>query len=372
MNDLYKYRLYLTAFVLTFVSFSPLIEVEVKFFIYAIFLALNLTLRPKKGASVLPVLVFIGILLIGFVRDIWLSGSSSQTSFVGLYFLTCALFALTSYMAFTRKELVRAVERILFLGAILSLVGVIIYLLAPNLIYLFPDYINRGFNHKTIGITNFLLIDAGPVKRNTGFASEPGMWQFLMNVGLLFHFFLLKYRYSFFKVCVYCLALVSTVSTAGVLTFALTLLVAFHFFNKRHKLFFVVSILLAIPLLLAVISYHLQYKLNPDVEGFRARLEPAVNIISEHVSILGRGNVFYDANVDRYDIGSFDSYTQLTIRYGLLGLFAFVACIVFGRIRHSWIRIPIVITAFSQAIWFYPITFFILMISMGAKDYDER
>lgn len=357
-----------------FIVFSPLVSQITKFICYLAvvvgcfpFIKLN-----KKVFFVFaPLLIY---LIVSLVID-WVPNSFANNiapSFVGIYFIISMIFGLFCVQPASRTDFFHRYEKVIFVFCIISFVSVVVYTFIPEIAQVLPSYENRFTSHKTLFATNILTVNGQVVTRNPGFTTEPGMFQLLLNIGLLIYC-LSRVKgdsLSKFKIVAYILAIISTESTVGLFTMTVSLLFLLFRMQNKYRLFGLVLFVLSIPLQVSTFNMHLDNKLNLDKESFQVRAIPALNVIEEHSTLFGRGNSFYDEFNRVEEIGSYDSFTQIIVRYGYVGLFIFLGTmlVVFIINPHKILMLPIVLTMFSQAIWFSPFVVLILGLVMLNKE----
>src|SRR5690606_11105177 len=146
-------------------------------------------------------------------------------------------------------------------------------------------------------------------QRNSGFASEPGAFQILVNMALYWN---LKKRGPLnWRTTVYVATLITGGSTTGVnvgvLIFALLAPVWF-----RAVLF--ASAFAASTFVVGLAAYHVEFKFSGA--AFEARAYPTLNAIDEIIdNPTGIGAVEFTLRAQNRDINSFDSFTQMGMRY---------------------------------------------------------
>jgi hypothetical protein len=189
------------------------------------------------------------------------------------------------------------------------------------------------------------------VGRNAGIAWEPGVFQFLINLGLYSHIKMNK-KVNLYKLAIYSLAIITTKSTAGLLIF---IFITFNLFlkDKKARVIIVASVLAFGGILLNEFIYQLKYKLMGS-SSFSARLEPLLNAFNTGKSyFLGLGNNGYDEYYKKIQ-APWDSLGQIFVRYGY-PMFIFIIYRLLKLINSHFLLVIILgITLSSQNIWFFP------------------
>ena len=306
------------------------------------------------------ILVIFGI-MVGVVQDVFSSSTfSAEAMALHLYFFVGILtgWAIAATMSVDRY--LDKVGTIAVWLAALSLLGVLIYTLLPHLVASFPIYEYYHTRHRTALFTNFLISSDGTViQRNAGIASEPGLFQLVLNLGAV----AISRRgipdtRSLLQFALLGIALFATRSTAGLIIFAVILI---YTGLKSGKAFLVITA--AIVTLSGVIRSEVDYQFANKLAGtasFEQRLEPAQAVLAQVLSSpLGVGNRSYNEYFKTQDWGSYDSFTQILIRYGLPLTLIIVGCLMARAPGLPLVVIVIVMTMLSQPIWSMPlVTYF--------------
>ncbi len=343
-------------FLIILVSFTPLINNVVKAFsLVFIFLLSVFKVKKIQNGNMMILSTALLLLISPAIIDVIRIGNPSNISVLNFYFPFSFLFGFIIYQRYTLQEYLKISEKIIFVLALFSLIGVIIYTFMPQIVFQMPQYVNKHTSHRTAFIFNILTIGNHIVARNAGIAWEPGAFQFLLNLGL---FSYLKYtKPKIIKILIYSIAIIATKSTVGLSIFALIIIwkLIINQENKKIKLVAIFAVLLSLGSVLDIARYHLDYKLNPDVTGFDVRISPMLNAIDYGKNyIFGIGNSNYDQMYSQLNIGSYDSYTQVFLRYGYF-LLLFIISRLIKIVRNDLILGAIIIgTFFGQSIWFFP------------------
>jgi len=142
-------------------------------------------------------------------------------------------------------------EKALYILALISLVLFIIQILNFNFLFNLIYFINntlhiggsinkdlfRSYSSNIIIYTINETSNEASSFRNCGFAFEPGFFSYFMNLGLFSNLILNKFRINF-HVIIFCVAVISTFSTSGLI--GLMLIMVFYSTNKKinNKLLF--------------------------------------------------------------------------------------------------------------------------------------
>lgn len=262
-------------------------------------------------------------------------------------FMPCSLmlgFFVGQRISFDRFEIV--FEKIVF---ILSLIALPLYLavfFVPSIVSFFPSYTFGGFTHKTIYFLNVLIGD-DLVFRNSGFASEPGVYQFYLNLGLFIS--LRNLPALRLKTFFYIVSIVTTNSTAGLFIMAILLLIYLR--GPWRAALIAVSIVF-FGVLSGYVAEHWEAKVVND-QAAGGRLDPAINalnVFSEN--IFGIGAYRYTEIYQEMNLGSSDSYTQIAMRYGALGLMA-IFTLIFRLSRRGLGFVTIFLLSFLTNPFFF-------------------
>lgn len=343
-----------------FISVTPFLPSTLKLVAYLILtvIALNqdtltATRRPRLG----PLALTVAGLSFGYVMDLTASvGSVGHTIGTNSLFTAglVAGWAIARTIPIERMVVLLGFWATLFAG--LSLVGVALYSFSPGIISSLPSY-TYGSTHRTIGIANFLMEDGVVVHRNTGIASEPGLFQLVLNLGAVTYLRgtpeLLSRRWLV-GLLIIGLAIFETRSTAGLLIFSLILI--FAAMRSPKILAFVALIVMIFGNSIRIeFEYQAAHKLG-GVPSSEARSLPAQAIL-EHVgsSPLGVGTAAYNLKYEDAGWGSYDSYTQVLIRFGIPLALILGVLLMRNLLTHPLLTLTILMTFLSQPVWATPL-----------------
>ena len=339
---------------LVLLTFSPVIPQVIKIGLTFLLLLLGLVKALKTDVA-LPVdktlLVAIACFAFPVVLDIFNTFNGQPYSWVNLMYpcyFVCGYFVAKKY---DKGEFYTALERITFVCAILSLVGMSVYFIKPSLIYSLPTYVMKGQTHRTIFFFNYLFSGNWMAVRNSGIAWEPGAFQILLNIAFQLSIQKHEGKKLFVRVCLYSLAIVLTRSTIGFFILAINLFCLVRKHKKYLGLVIAVG-LIGSAFIVTEIIYQIQYKLWGSL-AFSARYTPMINAIRyAWYRPFGLGSTHYDAIYEVEKLGSFDCYTQMLLRFGY-PLMIYVICRLLKIFRKDskYISIILIISFLSEPVW---------------------
>ena len=340
---------------LVLVSFSPIVPQIMKIGITLALILISLWSLYVNNKGDFPVentilvcLGFFALAMICDLRNIFGGQPYSLVNFLYPAYFICGYLVAKRH---TKKQFYSTLEKIIFVSALLSVVGMSVYFIRPSLIYSFPTYVQNDNTHHTIFFFNYLFAGNWMMVRNSGFTWEPGAFQILLNLALQLSIQQYKGKKLFFRVCLYVLTIVFTRSTIGYAILAINL---FCLLRKHRKYipFMAVAFAMSLAIIIPELQYQLQYKLLGS-SAFSARFDPLINAIKYSWYMpLGLGSTGYDAVYEAEKLGSFDCYTQILLRFGYPMLIY-----VFGRLwkifrrDSAYIAIILVISFLSEPVW---------------------
>lgn len=356
----------LEVLIMIMVSVSPLLENSVRL---PIILAATLV-RIKDFSNIsIPkqkyaiYWVMIAALAISSLFDVRNVSSLSPYSILNAYFPICVTYGFIFSSFYRLDELLHYIGNIAFVGACFSLVGMLVIYFAPQVINYLPSYTYGGYTHKTAIAFNVLFADGLLVTRNAGFAREPGVFQLLLNLGVLYESGR-RSQFQLLKLIILGLAIVLTQSTVGLIIYALIMLKVMRDVPGAKYIVAAVMIIFFAQLS-AIFNYQLNVKLIGS-DSFDARFDPMVRaILMGADNPLGLGNTGYTTVYATAGIGSFDSFSQILVRYGYIP-FA-IMLYLYGRLakENLFLFFAIFLTSLSQNIWFEPLIITILFIPLS-------
>lgn len=303
--------------------------------------------RPRPSAVQLIALFMVLILPI-FIYDLYVSIQDGfvTMSFIAIPILLFAGFVLSQSTGDT--PYLHVYEQVFLYIAVPSFVVFVLFAIRPDLAYLLPEYTYRETTHRTAFILN-VVMNPDPVIRNAGIASEPGFYQLLVNVALYAR---LRRLGRPDHICVFYLVVVlSTVSTAGI---AVALFLVSAKFDIRYRLAMLMLMLAFFGTAQEFVLSQYESKIANDAV-FGPRFLPSISafyFFLDHP--LGIGSVEYTLIYQRLDLGSWDSYTQIAMRYGVAGLLGFVILLVSLGRRYPALLGVFLLSFVTSPIWFLP------------------
>lgn len=359
---------YLEIFLFLLIGFTPLFPQYINVVLAIILIIFNF--RYTKNVKIIKLLYLIGVTIffsISILRDLIQYNTVSPLDF---YFIITFFIGFIFSERYDFKTFFFKLEKIIFVLACVSLIGVFMYTFFSSYVKLFPTYTYYNTTHITSYFHNFLLVEGNILKRNTGIAWEPGAFQFILNLGL-FSYLKYNHEYKYSHILIYLISVVTTLSSTGLIILSLILL---KFFWKNRKLRYLILCLLLFlfPVLQQILEKQISNKFN-DANLF-IRFDPLKTAFHEGVKeIIGIGNIAFE----RYYILNFqypwDSYGQMFIRYGYILIFIVgTRLIKILRVDTSLFFI-LFLTFLTENIWFFPIVTILYFYSFDMlKNKGER
>ena len=321
--------------ILILVSVSPLLPkmlsvgLVMALLAFSVFWQLRYTGRLNINQEMVIIILFFMISMALDVRNITADQPYSIVNFMYPCYFIGGFFVAKRY---SRQEFYTVYERIMFVCAILSLIGMSVYFISPSLIYHFPQYTYNGSTHRTVFFFNYLFAGDIMITRNSGIAWEPGLFQILLS--LAFQMAIQKYegKRRLIRVLVYVAAGVLTRSTLGYVMIVINL-VTLIMKNRKYLYLVLGGALVACPLIFEELVFQIRYKLFGS-SAFAARFTPLINAIKMTWNRpFGIGSTYYNAVYETMGLGSYDSYTQMLLRYGypILGYVLYKLYQIFRR-----------------------------------------
>jgi len=272
-------------------------------------------------------------------------------SFVTYAFIALPAYLISGYIlsqSAGRYDYLFAFERIIFYLAVPSFLVYSVFFIAPAIAYAGATYEFRETSHQTFYILNMLMAP-GPVLRNAGFASEPGFYQLLINIALYAR---LRRLGRADLVCVfYLLVVLSTLSTTGIVVAAFLVSTTF---STGYRVVAVLLLGVFFGIVESFVADQYAAKIENDAV-FGPRFIPTMNAIEIFLeNPLGFGSYYYTLFYESYDIGSWDSYTQVALRYGLLGLLGLGLLLWSTAKRHPALLGILLLSFVTSPIWALP------------------
>lgn len=350
---------YIELFMLIFISVAPYISMTIK-----ICLILLLGLIRAKNIKKISKYFYIAFLLMLIPSLADLFNITSDNPYSGNNFLypLCMLVGALIATNYTVDSFLLIIEKILYFLAILSLVGMSVYFVAPGIIESFPTYTYYDLTHRTVYFFNYIYAQGFLMVRNSGIAWEPGVFQILMNLGLAISVKMFP-QMDYKRVLIYTLAVILTRSTTGLLILMINLVIVI----RRKKIFIIVLAIVALVFsseLISIVSEQINYKWVGTM-AFDNRYMRSINAIAQSWNHpFGLGSTGYNAIYQAKGIGSFDSYTQVLMRYGY-GLLLFLAFTLIRITKRTWyVGLIMGLSMLSESMWgsvFFTTIYFIYL-----------
>lgn len=337
---------------LTFASVTPTIPMAVKAGMMGV-IAMFFAVWMGKRSTISPYLIALFGLIFAVSITVDLFVNSEYREWITLssfYIPFCVVLAIIIASRLTFEIFLSKFERVFFPLACLSLALFIIGMARPDVIYTFPTYEFGDLTHRTLFFQNFLFADGFLIQRHSGFASEPGVYQILLNLALFQN--LRRGRSLSVRNAVYVISVFLGLSTVGMII--ASILLAFYANNWGR-----IGVLLACGIFAATVQAVVDDQIESKLQGsyaFNQRYEPLENAFRFFLSNpAGVGSAAYTLELERENIGSFDSYSQIGMRYGLQGILLFLFCL-WRLFRYSaGVALILSLSFATNSFWYIPI-----------------
>ncbi|AWG25366.1 O-antigen ligase family protein [Flavobacterium kingsejongi] len=212
-----------------------------KYFIYIIILLLTVLFSAKNIVSksnfngIITILVLILIL---FLSTIINNDFKTGTLVYAITFFTgIAIVQNISFPVFTKLY-----SKIMYFLAFFSLIVYTINLISPDLISIFPTISNYGdVEYKFVLFSN--TFNGFNEFRNTGIFREPGVYVIHLIFAVFFEVFFIKSsKLNYRKLLIFVLAILTTLSTTGILLLPVILIIYFIKNSNLKNAFFIFGI----------------------------------------------------------------------------------------------------------------------------------
>ncbi len=335
---------YFELFLLLLITVGPF-SPTIKIVLYMIILILNTDKIQALMKNRVFYLLIIISMIIPMVLDIRNIDSNTPYSKASFAYFAPFVLSLVYVKMFDRDEFLIKLEKTLFITSVISLIGFSLVMYAPYIIEKFPVIVYYGRNVKSILIFGAIrdYTSVSFLHRNCGIAFEPGAFQFVPNLGLAI---LIKFKTNvkgtsyWIRVVVYAITVITTYSTTGFAILILLLLYDNIINQNRKSLFITISI---ITLLGGILYSSYQYQIvKYETGNFSDRFANSIYVLNNYAHyIFGVGSTGYDKiyQLDKR-IGSWDTFTNLYLRFGLL----FTSILIYLNVKLRKISIPICIT----------------------------
>jgi hypothetical protein len=337
------------ALLLIFTS-SPLLSSSHRLLFVIIAATLLLYLRPKisiVGINWVALIIF--ALLPATLIDMFWATHLGITSMSGPYMFISILFC--SLLA-SQIDLNKFVSDYLDVTWFLVLFSISVFFFAQ----IFPAVYGFGLSYEYYGypgvsfvLQNFMFTGDRISLRNAGFTSEPGIFQIYINlaVALALH----TRQLTFFRLFVYGIGLFTANSTGGFLVFGSILLLASPI---KLKIGVIAASVIGAGFISEIALQHYEAKILTEY-AFLGRLDPFVNAVNTALQHpLGFGTIRYTEFLEILDIGSFDTYSQIFIRFGITGLFLWMFLVFRLTSMNIGVGLVLALSAVTNNVFFLP------------------
>lgn len=350
-----KYIQLLTS-ALIFVSASPLFEIYAKLAAAASIIAIIYIYSYNKIEIKIVNLLIIGVLLYfitiyGFVLDLVFMG---EVSYQGLGFALFVLLGFLLAQRVTRDDFFSANESLVKLSLAIGLPIHLLLQIKPALVQYGFNYSYGNFEHITFIFLNVLMVDGYPIQRFTGFGSEPGLTQIFYLLALFSRLSRNGGRLDLFLLIIL-LAVVLSKSTFGIFVCVLLLVNLVSLKNLLKYLIILLPIMYFV--LFDKLAFHFSEKFVGS-DSFAVRYDRYIYFFGGDLLnvIFGNGNSYYLSLIAPFDLGGWDSFLQVSQRYGLIFTIAlFFLLYSSNRARQKPVFLVIFLAFFTQSIWFLPV-----------------
>ena len=348
---------------IVFFAFTPAFGDRAGFIVSSILIViLSFYYFNIQSSSLVSFIVIISSLIPLFTYDLYQSFNVIVNTYSHFFiFLSVILGYLLA--SSTSKRFLDDYERAVLPLIVISTAIYLIYIIFPDIVYFFPEYNYRDTTHRTIYFLN-VLMNPDPVFRNAGFVSEPGFYQIVVNIALLARTYRIGRPDT---VCLFYLFVVgTTLSTAGL---AIALILVLYQFDLRYRIFLgILALLFWVPFV-AIINNQFEAKIANEAV-FGGRFNPSLNALQVLVERpLGIGSVEYTRIFESQDIGSFDSYTQAGLRFGVFAMLALI--LLLFRLARERLALAALLglSFFTSPVWFNPIIMACLLLPSYLTPY---
>lgn len=361
-----------------FISYSPLTKfiINVLVLLFLVFETKNNTLK-KTNLIILILLVIYFLLTSRIINEEINDYRSIIVVIVDLIiiFLYCNKY---SYSQFKNNFL-----RIMYPITIISLLffGVTIIIGSNPAIYQKFGFI-KGSSNINIVIYNFVSWQQKVVlMRNSGFAWEPGAFQFLLN--LSFFYEIQRYYKLDRRKIVYIIAIITTFSSTGYLILAFNIFV-YIFFNRKkiqnskivYKFILIISLIVVIAVYLILTKNSFIFKklsLFNNNNSANMRLDDFIRdmkIFYDNI-LIGIGILKFNYLGILEKRISTNSHTLILASFGIIGYLIY-NILLYTRLKqkernYNLIFILIMLAFTNEVIWLKPFLLLFIFLKKGAK-----
>ena len=340
-------RQLIEVFLLILISVSPLVPIHISLVLQAFLFMKSIKVIQKKDIKII-LMLYLFFLMPVFLDTLNITRFTpySPTNFMYPFIFLAAYFLAKKY---DYDHFMYLFEKIMLFLATLSLIGMSLYFIAPSVILKLPTYNYNGSVHRTLLFFNYLFVGDWMAVRNSGIAWEPGVFQVLLNIALLTSLRQNK-RVKAHRTIIYVLAIFFTKSTVGFFLLILNVLVLFKK-DKRYIVPFFLIMGIFSEQIYSEALYQITYKLQGSI-AFSGRFTPMINaFMYSWNKFFGIGATKYNQIYELYSIGSFDSYTQILMRFGY-PLFIFIIHCIIEISRVDFVMGLIILISFTgEPLW---------------------
>lgn len=318
---------YIEIFALFVLTVGPLDPIY-KIIGYIILLIFNIKyLEQYRFIAIVPLLLIISM-IIPMILDISNVDDTTPYSKASFAYLLPFVFCLIYTKKYEEKNFLQMLEKVAFTISAISIIGYVIMIYAPTIIEQFPSVYFYGRRVYTVLLFGAIRDYSGEfLMRNCGIAFEPGAFQFVCNLG--FALYLAEGKQTnnsiiktIIRYIVYILAVMSTQSTTGLVILACILVI--NIVRNKKSIFLVFVIIAVFSSTIATTYTNQVEKMNSG--NFESRFENTIYVLKTYGNnIFGIGSTGYD-KIYAHDnrIGSWDTYSNLYLRFGLPFLIIFI------------------------------------------------
>lgn len=357
-------------FVLILLTLGP-INTPQRMVIYALLIFLNvnrikevLTLNRTKQ-------IILFIVMIPLILDICNIDAKTPYSLAGLYYLFPFFVCNLWNQKYKYEDFKGVFLQVSLFCCICSLAGIFIVYNMPKIIEYFPAIYYNGREVKSVLFFNAIRESGGTgaiLRRNCGIAFEPGAFQFIPNLSIAFILGekkRIKYI-DYLKLFVYISTVLTTKSTTGI--GILGILLILHLFSVKHIIIGAVLLISARSVLLNSI----EIQINKLASGnLYSRFGRSIYAIKNYLfCFFGIGSTGYN-KIYRVNnqIGAWDTYTNLFLRFGFLFLILFIYFNIRLKKLSKEVMLVVLLTFLTESL-IGPIT--VMLFYYCEKEYMEQ
>lgn len=208
--------------------------VEMPLYLIIILLTLFFFPRDYKNRKIAPLLIFLGLLM--FFSSIINEGKITGATIV-LPILFIDAYLISSKISF--EDYSRAFSNLILIGTLYS---IIIWLLASLKILPIVYYETTG-GASSLSCCFCQFNSAVIFLRNSFVFREPGLFQIYINVALMFDIYSRKDKISIKRILIYVFGVITTLSTAGIITLGIIMYIYFSRSKFNYTSIFLLSII---------------------------------------------------------------------------------------------------------------------------------